>query len=166
MSAGRRACRASQSSPREAQTSELPAGRTGKQLVPLRGGRPKPVGYRNSGRDAVLADETAHQVPPPNVGGPQVTLRKRWVPDRRPKVKPAMGSGLVVVRDVGPKDAFKVSSAEDEGPVQALGSEGAHPSFAERVGVRGPDGSEQDSHALGPEHLIEGAGELGVSVMA
>jgi hypothetical protein len=34
-----------------------------------------PVGYRNSCRDAVLVDETAHHVPPPNVGGPQVTHR-------------------------------------------------------------------------------------------
>jgi hypothetical protein len=100
-----------------------------------------PVRYRNSCRDAVLVDETAHHVPPPNVGGPQVTHHQRWVPDRRPKVKPAMGSGLVVVRDVGLKDAFKVSSAEDEGPVQAFGPDGAPPTVRRTRWHSGP-GSE------------------------
>jgi len=44
---------------------------------------------------------------------------------------------LVVVPHVGSKDALQVSSAEDEGPVQALGPDGVHPPFAE--GVRGSD---------------------------
>jgi hypothetical protein len=106
----------------------------------------EPVGYRNSGRDSVLVDEAAQHVPPADVRGPEVTRRWQRPPGGRPKTKPAMGPRLVVVLDVGAKDTFQVSSAEDECPVQAFGPEGAHPPFAEGVRVRGPDRGEDDPH--------------------
>jgi hypothetical protein len=59
-------------------------------------------------------DETTQRVPPVNLRRPQVIDRWPWVPDRRPKVKPAMRPRLVVMPNVGPKDALKVSSADDE----------------------------------------------------
>jgi hypothetical protein len=97
-----------------------------------------PVGYKNSSRGAVLVDETTQHVSSANVRCSQVTHRWPSAPGRRPKIKAAMGPGFVVMSDVGAKDAFQVSSAEDERPVQALGSDGAHPAFAERVGGWGP----------------------------
>jgi hypothetical protein len=83
------------------------------------------VGHRNSGRGLVFMDETAQRVPPVNFRRPQVIDRWPWVTDRRPKVKPAMRPRLVVMPNVGPKDALKVSSADDERPIQAFGTDGA-----------------------------------------
>jgi len=123
------------------------------------------VGYINSGRGLVFVDETAQQRPLVNFRGPQVIDRWPWVSARRPKVQPAMRPRLVVVPNVGAKDALKVSSADDERPIQAFGTDGAHPPFAERVGVRGPDRGEDDPHAFWAEHLVEGVGELGVPVV-
>jgi hypothetical protein len=94
----------------------------------------------------------------------QVTHRWRRVLDRRSKIEPTMRPSLVVMGDVGPEDPLEVSSAKDQGPVEALGADRAHPSFAERVGVRGPDRGEDDPHGLRAEHLVERPGELGVSV--
>jgi len=96
----------------------------------------------------VFVDETAQQRPLVNFRGPQVIDRWPWVPARLPKVQPAMRPRLVVVPNVGAKDALKVSSADDERPIQAFGTDGAHPPFAERVGVRGPDRGEDDPHAF------------------
>src|SRR6266542_425459 len=110
-------------------------------------------------------NETAQHVPPTNIRGPQVTDGWRWVADRRAKREPAIAPGLVVVPDVGPEGALKMLSPEDESPIQAFSPKRPHPSFAEGVGVRGPDRSEDDPPAFGPEHLIEGAGELGVPVV-
>ena len=93
--------------------------------------------YRNSGRGAVLVNKAAQHVPPADVRGLKVTNRWPSGPIRRPKIEPAMGPLLVVVRDIGPKDTFEVSPTKDERPVQAFGPEGAHPAFAERVGVWG-----------------------------
>jgi hypothetical protein len=58
----------------------------------------------------VLVDETAQYVAASNVCGAQVTRRWRQVLDRRPKIESPMRSRLVVVRDVGAKDAVQVSA--------------------------------------------------------
>ncbi len=70
------------------------------------------------------------------------------------------------MRDVGPKDPLQVSSPEDQGPVQALGPDRAHPAFAQRVGVRAPDRSEEkilvpsdrNTSSKGPVNLVSGRG--------
>jgi len=94
------------------------------------------------GRGLVFVDETAQHVPPVNFRGPQVIDRWPWVSARRPKIKPAMRPRLVVVPYVGAKDALKVSSADDERPIQALArtvpthlSQNAL-AFGARIGVR------------------------------
>ena len=74
-----------------------------------------------------------------NAHGPQVTDGHWRASDRRPKIEPAMRPPLVVVPDVDSEDPLQVLSAEDEGPVQALGPKRSHLSFAECVGVGGPD---------------------------
>src|SRR6266568_1227691 len=76
-----------------------------------------------------------------------------------------MWPGLVVMIDVGPQGSLKMSSSEDERPIQAFGPKRPYPSFEKRVGVRGSDRGEDDPHALRAEHLVERAGELGVPVV-
>jgi hypothetical protein len=58
-----------------------------------------------------------------------------------------------------------VSSPEDERPAQALGAKRAHPSFADGISVGSSDRGQDGPHDVGPEHLVERPGELGVSVM-
>jgi len=58
----------------------------------------------------------------------------------RPEPQSSMGPRLVVVSDIGSKDALEVSSAENEGPVQTLGSDGSHP----------PGRLSRDPQAVGP----------------
>jgi hypothetical protein len=57
-----------------------------------------------------------------------------------------------------------VTSAEDQHVVEALSSNGADPTFRERVCPGCPDGRLHDAEALGPEDLVERSGELGVPV--
>ncbi len=59
-----------------------------------------------------------------------------------------MRSRLVVMIDVGPERTLKVSSSEHKRPVQALGPKSSYQSFAERVGVRGPDRGDDDPKPL------------------
>jgi putative transposase len=55
-------------------------------------------------------------------------------------------------------------ASDDQQPVQALGTDRADPAL--RVGVRigRLDGCQQDLGALGAEHVVEGAAELGVPI--
>ena len=70
----------------------------------------------------------------------------------------------VVMDRVLPQDSLEVAPAEDQEMVEALPAQGSHPSLGERVGLRCPDRCADDSDALGPEHLVEWTGELGISV--
>lgn len=56
------------------------------------------------------------------------------------EVKAAMRSAPVVVRDVLGKDSLKVMPRDDEQVIEAVLSDGAHPSLGEGVRVRGADG--------------------------
>jgi hypothetical protein len=58
----------------------------------------------------------------------------------------------------------QVPFAEDEHPVGALCSCGAHPSLGMTVRARGPRRSPHYGHALAGEDRVEGSGELGVAV--
>jgi hypothetical protein len=49
-------------------------------------------------------------------------------------------------------EPVKVPATKDEGPVQDLASDGAHPTLGEGVGPRGTDRGEDDPRTLGPEH--------------
>ena len=66
-------------------------------------------------------NETAQHVLSAYVQGHQVSDRWRCAPGRRSKADPSMRRLFVVMIDVGPKDMFKVPSAEDDRPVKAFG---------------------------------------------
>src|SRR6266545_8091450 len=67
--------------------------------------------------------------------------------------------GIEVLREVA-QNSLKMSAAHDQGPVQALGADGAHPALRVCVGVRSPDRRTHDPDAFRLEYRIEGAGEL------
>jgi hypothetical protein len=83
---------------------------------------------------------------------------------RRSKVHAPVRPGPVVVLGVDAKDPLKVTSAENQDVVEALSSNGADPTLCERIRPGCPNGSLHNAEALGAEHLVEGAGELGVSI--
>jgi len=84
--------------------------------------------------------------------------RPRWV-----KVKRKMGSLLVVVIDVLPKNHLHVALAEDEQPVQGFVAKSLDHALAMGVGSRAPVGCEGDPLAVAAEHLIELVDELGIA---
>jgi len=100
------------------------------------GKRTSPVGYIDSGRGLVFVDETAQQRPLVNFSRPSghrpvaVGFRSASEGPARDEASPRCSAY------VGANDALKVSSAGDERPIQAFGTDGADPPFAERVGVR------------------------------
>src|SRR5881396_3258435 len=70
----------------------------------------------------------------------------------------------VVVVDVDAQDALELSAAADQEPVEALASDGADPSFGERVRRRCTKRGANDLDAFA-EDLVEGATELAVAVV-
>ena len=82
----------------------------------------------------------------------------------RLKVQAAVWPGLVVVLRVRAENALQVSPADHEDVVQALPSSGPHPPLREGVCPRRADGRLHHREAFCAEDLIEGAGELGVSI--
>ena len=75
-----------------------------------------------------------------------------------------MRSMLVVVPDVVGEHPLQVRPTEDEEPVEALPSDGAHPPLGIGVGHRRPDRDLEDLDALAGEHCLEGGHELGVPI--
>jgi hypothetical protein len=75
-----------------------------------------------------------------------------------------MGTMRVVVPGVDPKDLLEVTAADDQQPVQALGSDRAHPPF--RVGVRVGrlQRRHKHLHTFRSEHVIKPAAELRVPI--
>jgi hypothetical protein len=70
----------------------------------------------------------------------------------------------VVVGGVGSQDGFEVASPEDEDPVEAFASKSADPALGVGIGLGCADRRLDAGDAFGSEGVIEGAGELGVSV--
>jgi hypothetical protein len=70
----------------------------------------------------------------------------------------------VVMLDVDAEDLLQVATADDQQPVQALGTGGAHPAL--RIGIRlgCPDRGYQHLATLRAEHVVEAATELRVVV--
>src|SRR6266511_2037127 len=117
-----------------------------------------------SSSEIVLMDEPAQDVALPNactVGRPGSRIRLRV---RRLELKTSVGPSPVVVGGVDSEHPLQVTAAEHQHPVQALGPDRADPPFGECVRPRSPDRGFDDVHALGGEDLVEGTGELGVSV--
>jgi len=65
---------------------------------------------------------------------------------------------------VDPKDLLKVTAADDQQPVQALGADRTNPTLRKCVSVRRLHRRDQHLGALGAEHIIEPATELRVTV--
>jgi hypothetical protein len=83
---------------------------------------------------------------------------------RRLKLERPVGTMAVVVPDVDPKDLLKATAADDQQPVQALGTDGPNPPLREGVGVGRLHRRDQHLGALRPEHVVEPTAELRVTV--
>ena len=83
---------------------------------------------------------------------------------RYAEVDAAMRPLLVVVAEVLPEDRSEVAPPEHQGPVEALGADGPHEPFGQRVRPRRADGSLDDFGTFRPEDLVETGGELRVPV--
>src|SRR5438552_7855963 len=60
---------------------------------------------------------------------------------------------------------IEVAASQDQGPVQALGSDRANPALGVRIRVGRADRGEDHPRTLRAEHLVEGAGELPVPIV-
>jgi hypothetical protein len=113
----------------------------------------------------VLAKETAEQV---TSAHPACLVLSddgqpgRWI--RRLEPQRPMRTVLVVVLDIDSQDLRQMPSSDNQEPVQALGTDGADPSFGERVRLRRSHRRHQHLAILRAEYLVEPAGELRVSV--
>jgi len=128
-----------------------------------------PVGFRNSDvirNLVVLVNETAESVPAPNAGGDRYRIRPSPNLDTsgRPKREASVRPLVVVVPHVLVENTFKVTSTPDQHPVQALLPHGPHSPLSERVSVRRLDRRLDGLDAIGGEDIVEGTGELAVTV--
>jgi hypothetical protein len=83
---------------------------------------------------------------------------------RRPQLQRPVRTMGVVVGGIDPEDLLEMAAPDDQQPVQALSADRANPPL--RVGVRVGrlHGGAEHLGALGPEHIVEAAGELRVTV--
>ncbi len=100
------------------------------------------------GNRVVLVDEPAEHVAPTD------RMRHRRLAGGSARghaeVEAAVGTLLVVVKDVLAKDRFKVAPPEHEGPVEALGAYGPHKTFSVRVTASGvvPDSGHRSPNII------------------
>ena len=71
----------------------------------------------------------------------------------------------VVVIDIGAQHPAEVALTPDQQPVEAFRSHGPDPALGDRVGSRRSDRRLDDLDAFGREDLVEGSGELAISVV-
>jgi len=83
---------------------------------------------------------------------------------RRFQPKRTVWTMSVVVLDVHPEDVLQVTTADDQQPVQALGANRPDPTLRVGVRVRRLERRDEPLGALGVEHVVEAATELGVAV--
>ena len=65
---------------------------------------------------------------------------------------------------VDPKDLLQMAAPDDQQPVQALSTDGPHPSLRVGVGLWRPDRGHQHLAAFRAEYVVEAASELRVAV--
>jgi hypothetical protein len=111
-------------------------------------------------------NQAAEAVPPPNAGGDRDRARRSSGGDAagRAKRKASVRSLVVVVPHILVEHSLKVASAPDQHPVQTLLPDRPHPALGDRVGVWRLDRGRDDLGAVGGEHVVEGSGELAVTV--
>ncbi len=83
---------------------------------------------------------------------------------RRAQGEGAVRALGVVVLDVDAEYPFEVAAVEDQQPVEALGSDGAHEALGDAVRLRCSNRGAQDPDPFAAEDLIEGSGVLAVAV--
>jgi hypothetical protein len=86
------------------------------------------------------------------------------VAGRHGQVQTSMWSLRHVVSDVGLEHSLEVPTTVDQDVVKALLAHGPHKALREGIRPRCPDRRSDDPDALGAEHRIERAAELGVPV--
>jgi hypothetical protein len=121
------------------------------------------ISIRHGRISVVLVDQPTQHVPSADLE----RIDRCWIRSlrfRRRERDRAMRSVEVVVLLVGPEDPIEMPAAEDERPVQALGSDRLDEALGERVRVRCPDRGEDHLRSLRAEDLIKGSGELRVTV--
>lgn len=124
---------------------------------------------RTSCRDlVVLVNQAPEPIPTPNAVGDRDNARCWWgsavETARRTKLKASMRSLIVVVPHILAEDPLRMVSAPDQHPIQTLPPNRLHPALGDRVGIRRLDGRRDDLRAVGGEHVVEPARELGVVV--
>ncbi len=114
----------------------------------------------DSGGPSVLMDETAEDVTTFDVA--------EWVPGdgRSWRLEPdaAVGPSRVVVLDVDVRHVVELVMGEDQQVIETLGSHGLHPAFGKCIRPRCPHWRANGLDPFGPENLVKGSGELGVTV--
>jgi hypothetical protein len=76
-----------------------------------------------------------------------------------------VGTMAIVVLDVDAQDAKKLPTPSDQEVVQALLAHGANPALGDGVSVRSLDRRKDDLSAEPVPHVVEGSGELAVTVV-
>jgi hypothetical protein len=83
---------------------------------------------------------------------------------RRFQPKRSVWTVPVVVLDVDPEDLLQATTADDQQPVEALGTDRTDPTLGVGIRVRRLDRRHQHLGTLGAEHLVEPVTKLGVAV--
>jgi hypothetical protein len=113
-------------------------------------------------------NQAPEPIPTPNAAGDRNNRRRRCGSDvatpRRSKLKASVRSLVVIVPHVLVEDLLKVASTPDQHPVQTLLSNRPYPPLSDGVGIRCLDRRLDDLDTVGGEDIVEGAGELAVSV--
>ena len=115
---------------------------------------------------SVLVKQTAKEITSVDPG--RLILAGQGQPDgwiRRLQLERSVRPMSVVVVDIDTQDLLKVSAADNQQPVQTLGTHRADPTLRIGVGVRGADRRPDHRDALRGQHRVEGRRELGIAIV-
>jgi hypothetical protein len=113
---------------------------------------------------AVLVDQAAQYIAPSDLASAHAVGR-RTVSAWCQKVESAMGPRLVVLAHVGAEAPAGGGLARARAPSPSTRLLLSRPTGPKSVGVRGLDRGSDHARALGGEHLVEGHGDLRVTVV-
>ena len=116
-------------------------------------------------RSLILMKRSTKEVPSAHAASPSLAHQgrtRRGIGRFQPKR--SVWTVLVVVPDVDPQDLLKMTAADDQQPVKALGTDGSHPPLCVGVGVGRLHGCHQHVGALRAEHIVEPTAELRVTI--
>jgi hypothetical protein len=111
----------------------------------------------------VFVDESAESGAALDLAGEWWIGGDGWV--RREQRERSVRALAVVVGRVDAEGPLEVTAAQDQQPVEALGSDGADETLGVGVCLWRPDRRVDDLDAFAAEDLVEGGGELAVAVV-